>query len=77
VSVQVSLPIAIDVEAPYGAPALNLCFPDAGVDDLSLPRDVPRQADIDRKQASHRALLLRLQVSSSIILLQKPANYPL
>ena len=51
---QISLAIAIDVEPPHRSPALNGRFPDGGVDGPSLPCDVPRQADVDRKQARHR-----------------------
>jgi hypothetical protein len=53
VPVQVSLPIAVDVEPPYQSPTPNWRFPNGGVDRFALPRDVAGQADVDRKQACH------------------------
>jgi hypothetical protein len=46
---QVPLPVAIDVELTYHVSALNRCLPNGGVDGLPSPRDVTRQAHVDRK----------------------------
>ena len=54
---QIALAVAIDIEPPHHAPALNRRLPDRSVDCPSLPRDVARQPDIDRKQARHRFCL--------------------
>jgi hypothetical protein len=51
---QIPLTVTVDVEAARHAPALNGRLPDGGVDRLSSPRDIARQAHIDRKQMSHR-----------------------
>src|SRR6516164_8421851 len=52
---QIPLPVPLDVEPSRHAPALDRCFPDGGVDDLSSPLDVAWQADIYREQPRHRA----------------------
>ena len=54
---QIPLAVTIDIEPPHHASALHLRLPHRGVDNLALPRDVLRQAYIDRKQAGHRFLL--------------------
>jgi hypothetical protein len=41
---QVPLPIAIDIESPDHAPAVNGCLPNSSVDRPPLPRDITRQA---------------------------------
>src|ERR1051326_5835420 len=50
---QVPLPIAVYVEPPYHAAALNRRLPNGGVDGPAPPRDVARQAHVDGKQAWH------------------------
>ena len=57
---QIPLAIAIDVEAPRHAPAVNGRLPDGGVDRPSSPRDVARQTHVDGKQMRHRSRLPRL-----------------
>ena len=44
---QVPLSVAVDVEPAHHARAFNRRLPDGGVHGLALPRDVPRQTDID------------------------------
>ena len=44
---QVPLPVAVNVEPPYHAPALNWRLPNGGADGLASPRDVARQAHVD------------------------------
>jgi hypothetical protein len=46
---QIPLTIALDVEPPRHPPALNGRLPNGGVDRLSLPRDIARQTNVDRK----------------------------
>ena len=54
---QIALTVAVDVETPRHAPALDGRLPDAGVDCPASPGDIARQTDIDRKQASHHLFL--------------------
>src|SRR5262249_26136657 len=56
---QVPLAVAIDIESPDHAPALNGCLPNGGVDGLPSPRDIPWQTHVDRKQACRHSLLPR------------------
>ena len=44
---QVPLSVAVDIESPYQAPALNRCFPNGGVDGLPSPGDITRQTHVD------------------------------
>src|SRR6202023_2346458 len=53
---QVPLPVAVNVEPPYRAPALNWRLPNGGADVLASPREVTRQAHVDSKQAWHHFL---------------------
>jgi hypothetical protein len=53
VSGEISLCVAVDVEPPDHAPALNRFFPDACVDRLSAPRNIARETHIYRKEARH------------------------
>ena len=57
VSGQVPLSVAVNVEPPHHAPTLDRCLPNGGVNSLPSPRDVARQAHIDRKQARRHSLL--------------------
>jgi hypothetical protein len=50
---EIALTIPVEVEAPRHATALDRGLPDSSVDSSTLPRDVAREADIDRKQARH------------------------
>ena len=54
---QIALTIPVDVEPPHHSTALHRRLPDAGMDSFALPRDVAREADIDRKQARHLVLV--------------------
>jgi hypothetical protein len=45
---QVALPVAIDIEPPDHAGAMDRVFPYAGVDCPALPGDILRHADIYR-----------------------------
>ncbi len=47
---QVALPVAVDIEPPHPAAAFNGCLPDGGMDTLAAPRNVARQAHVDREQ---------------------------
>jgi hypothetical protein len=63
---QIALAVAIDVEPPYHAPALNRRLPDGGMNGFPLPLDVAWQTHIYRKQARHRFdLLSRIALISS------------
>jgi hypothetical protein len=44
---QVPLSVAVDIESPYQAPALNRCFPNGGVDGLLSPREVTGQTHVE------------------------------
>ena len=54
---QIALTIAVDVEPPRHSTALDGCFPYSGMDSFALPRDVAREAHIDREQARHLCLI--------------------
>jgi hypothetical protein len=47
---QVSLAVAIDVEASYHQTAVHWILPDAGVNDLSAPRNIARKTDVERHE---------------------------
>jgi hypothetical protein len=64
---RIALAVAIDVEPAHPARACDLCLPDAGVDGPTLPSDVARQADIDRKQTCHCVFPIWLRGSAVII----------
>src|SRR3954462_15529629 len=46
---RIALAVAVDIEPAHPARACDRRLPDAGVDGPTLPGDVARQADIDRK----------------------------
>ena len=46
VSRQIPLPVAVDIEPPCHAAALNRCLPDGRANSLFSPRDVAREADV-------------------------------
>src|SRR5262245_56117791 len=50
---QISLAVAIDVEPPHHAPALNRLLPNPGVDTPSLPANVAGEPHIQGQQARH------------------------
>src|SRR5262249_40192257 len=54
---QISLTVAVNVQPPHHAPALHGRLPNRGVNRLPPPRDVARQAYVDRKQACRHSLL--------------------
>ncbi len=50
---QVPLSVAVDVQASHHPPALDRRLPNSGMNDLPLPWNVARQANVDRKQTWH------------------------
>jgi hypothetical protein len=49
VTLQISLPVAVDVEPPDHAPALNRLLPDRRVNGLPAPCDVAGKTDVNRQ----------------------------
>jgi hypothetical protein len=52
---QIPLAVAIDIESPYHAPALNGCLPNGGADGLPSPRDITRQTPPQPVASGHGA----------------------
>src|SRR5271156_3711437 len=50
---QIALTVAIDIEPPRHAPALNRLLPNRGADRPSLPGNVAREPHIQGQQARH------------------------
>jgi hypothetical protein len=57
VPLQIALAIPVDVEPQRHSAALDRRFPDSGMDDFALPRDIAREANIDREQTRHLFLV--------------------
>src|SRR5580692_468276 len=51
VAAQVSLAVAIDVEASYRETAVHWIFPDAGVNDFAAPGNIAGKTDVERNKA--------------------------
>jgi hypothetical protein len=47
VTLEVALPVAVDVEPPDHAPALNWIFPDRRMNSLPAPCDVAWKTDVN------------------------------
>ena len=50
VTLQIALAVTVDVQTPDGARSLDRLLPDSREDGPPLPRDLPRQPDVDRDE---------------------------
>jgi hypothetical protein len=57
VTVEIALPVAIDVEPPHHDRTLHRSLVDPGADRLTVPVNVSGHSDVDRHQGSQRKLL--------------------
>src|SRR4029077_18059186 len=57
VTLEVTLPVAVDVEAPDHAPALNWILPDRRINGLPAPCDVAWKTDVNRHESRHQCFL--------------------
>jgi hypothetical protein len=60
VTLQISLPVAVNVEPPDHALTLNWLLPDRGMNRLPPPCDVAWKTDVNRQKPRHHCLLSQI-----------------